>query len=65
MYVLEVVADVVPGDHLELNLRVGDVVGVIQQKDPMGNRNRWFCDNGIAQVGLVKWIFFSFFFSVQ
>jgi len=45
----QVVVDVVPGDHLELNLRVGDVVGVIQQKDPMGNRNRWFCDNGIAQ----------------
>ena len=54
MYALQVVVDVVPGDHLELNLRVGDVVGVIQQKDPMGNRNRWFCDNGIAQVGLGK-----------
>ena len=22
------------------------MVGVIQQKDPLGNRNRWFCDNG-------------------
>lgn len=27
----------------------GDLLGVIQQKDPMGSRSRWFCDNGVSQ----------------
>ena len=31
---------------LDLTVRAGDLVGVIQQKDPLGNRDRWFCDNG-------------------
>jgi hypothetical protein len=28
---------------------VGDLLGLIQQKDPTGNRSRWFVDNGCAQ----------------
>jgi hypothetical protein len=27
----------------------GDLLGLIQQKDPTGNRARWFVDNGCAQ----------------
>ena len=27
----------------------GDLVGVIQKKDPMGSTDRWFVDNGVAQ----------------
>ena len=34
---------------LELRVREGDILGVIQQKDPLGNRGRWFCDNGAAK----------------
>ena len=34
---------------LELVVREGDILGVIQQKDPLGNRGRWFCDNGAAK----------------
>ena len=37
------------GTGLELRLRAGDLVGVIQQKDPSGNRELWFCDNGQAK----------------
>lgn len=33
-------------DPLELRLCLGDLVGVIQQKDPMGHDNRWYVDNG-------------------
>ena len=36
-------------NQLELGVREGDVLGVIQQKDPLGNRARWFCDNGAAK----------------
>ena len=35
---------------MELRVRVGDLVGVIQKKHPMGDKNRWFCDTGQAQV---------------
>ncbi len=30
-------------------MNAGDLVGVIQQKDPMGSRDRWFVDNGLTQ----------------
>ena len=33
-------------DLMDLSLNAGDLVGVIQEKDPMGNRDRWFVDNG-------------------
>lgn len=36
-------------NDLELRVREGDILGVIQQKDPLGNRGRWFCDNGAAK----------------
>ena len=35
---------------MELRVRVGDLVGVIQKKHPMGDNNRWFCDTGQTQV---------------
>jgi len=35
---------------MELRVRVGDLVGVIQKKHPMGDKSRWFCDTGQAQV---------------
>ena len=38
---------------LELGIRAGDLVGVIQQKDPMGARARWFCDNGVTKVSIL------------
>lgn len=33
-------------DLMDLSLNAGDLVGVIQEKDPMGNKDRWFVDNG-------------------
>jgi hypothetical protein len=38
-----------PKDQLDIGVNAGDLVGVVQQKDPMGNRNRWFVDNGLTQ----------------
>eukprot|EP00095_Tigriopus_kingsejongensis_P009498 maker-scaffold1595_size34508-snap-gene-0.8 protein:Tk09498 transcript:maker-scaffold1595_size34508-snap-gene-0.8-mRNA-1 annotation:"dynamin-binding protein" len=38
-----------PKDHLDIGVNPGDLVGVVQQKDPMGRRDRWFVDNGITQ----------------
>ena len=35
-----------PSDALDIGVNPGDLVGVIQTKDPMGNSNRWFVDNG-------------------
>lgn len=33
-------------DLMDLSLNAGDLVGIVQDKDPMGNKDRWFVDNG-------------------
>jgi len=38
-----------PKDALDIAVNAGDLVGIIQKKDPMGNTKRWFVDNGITQ----------------
>lgn len=32
-----------------MSVNPGDLVGVIQKKDPMGSTKRWFVDNGVSQ----------------
>ena len=45
------VKDIIPGGgQLDLAVRTGDLIAVIQNKDPSGNRERWYCDNGHKQV---------------
>ena len=39
----------VPTDALDIGVNPGDLVGVVQKKDPMGNTKRWFVDNGLTQ----------------
>eukprot|EP00092_Neocalanus_flemingeri_P059232 GFUD01070744.1.p1 GENE.GFUD01070744.1~~GFUD01070744.1.p1 ORF type:complete len:905 (+),score=202.84 GFUD01070744.1:37-2751(+) len=39
----------IPSNQFEIGVSCGDLLGVIQQKDPMGSRSRWFCDNGVSQ----------------
>ena len=34
---------------MEVTIQAGDLVGVIQQKDPMGDGNRWYVDIGLMQ----------------
>jgi hypothetical protein len=34
---------------MDLGVNPGDLVGVVQKKDPMGNAKRWFVDNGLKQ----------------
>lgn len=41
--------DFIPSNQFEIGVSCGDLLGVIQQKDPMGSRLRWFCDNGVSQ----------------
>jgi len=41
--------NIIPTNQFEIGVSCGDLLGVIQQKDPMGNRSRWFCDNGVSQ----------------
>ena len=43
-----------PKDALDIAANPGDLVGIIQKKDPMGNTKRWFVDNGITQVTFAK-----------
>ena len=33
-------------DPMDICLSEGDIVGVVMEKDPMGNKERWFVDNG-------------------
>ncbi|GAB6028758.1 hypothetical protein CHUAL_004575 [Chamberlinius hualienensis] len=40
------------GDPVEMPITQGDVLAVLIQKDPMGNSDRWFIDNGSTK-GLV------------
>ena len=39
-------------DVMDISLSEGDVVGVVIEKDPMGNKDRWFVDTG----GIVVYI---------
>ena len=43
---------------VHLNLEAGELVGVMQRKDPCGNANIWFVDNG-DETGLVEALFLS------
>ena len=43
-----------PKDALDIAVNAGDLVGIIQKKDPMGNTKRWFVDNGITQVFILN-----------
>ncbi|XP_063400235.1 dynamin-binding protein-like [Mytilus trossulus] len=36
-------------DLMDLSVAEGDSVGLIMDKDPMGNKDRWFIDNGAAK----------------
>ena len=38
-------------DVMDISLSEGDVVGVVIEKDPMGNKDRWFIDTGGIVVG--------------
>lgn len=33
-------------DIMDISLKKGDIVAVIKQQDPMGNKMRWFVDRG-------------------
>ena len=35
-----------PQDPMEISVTQGDLVGVVVEKDPMGNKDRWYIDNG-------------------
>ncbi len=37
------------GQPLDIGINPGDLVGVIQKKDPAGCPDRWFVDNGVTQ----------------
>lgn len=41
-------------DNMEISVNVGDVVGVIKEQDPMGNKEKWFVDNGAAKGFIPK-----------
>lgn len=36
-------------DVLDLDIKTGDLVAVIKNKDPLGGTEKWYVDNGIAQ----------------
>lgn len=38
---------------MDISLKPGDLVGVIVNKDPMGNSDRWFIDNGGERRNLI------------
>ena len=42
----EVVADYSASGVMNVSLTRGTLVGVIKEGDPMGNKDRWFVDNG-------------------
>ncbi|KAL3194439.1 hypothetical protein MRX96_046068 [Rhipicephalus microplus] len=48
-FLYTVAEDYASSDILDINLRAGDIVGVVKQQDPMGNPERWFVDNGATK----------------
>ncbi|XP_029637819.1 dynamin-binding protein isoform X2 [Octopus sinensis] len=46
-----------PGlDSMDISVNVDDIVGVIKEQDPMGNKNKWFVDNGAVKGFVPKGI---------
>lgn len=43
-------------DLMDLSVMEGDCVGLVMDKDPMGNKDRWFIDNG----GLYFYIYMNY-----
>jgi hypothetical protein len=41
-----VTQDITGSQLYDLTLKKGSQVGVVKEGDPMGNRDRWFVDNG-------------------
>ena len=54
-----------PKDALDIAVNAGDLVGIIQKKDPMGNTKRWFVDNGITQVFILPFIPIKTFWKIE
>lgn len=40
---------------MDLSLRMGTLLGVVKESDPMGDKERWFVDDG----GTLRLVFFS------
>lgn len=40
---------------MDISLKKGDIVAVIKQQDPMGNKMRWFVDRGGNNIYLLKY----------
>ena len=39
-----------PSQLMDIPLGHGDLIGVIKEQDPMGDKERWFVDNGGERV---------------
>jgi len=49
-----VTQNVTASQQLDLTLAKGCVVAVIKESDPMGNRDRWYIDNGGQYMNELK-----------
>ncbi|KAK3591896.1 hypothetical protein CHS0354_005105 [Potamilus streckersoni] len=47
-------------DLMDISLFEGDLVGVLKEQDPMGNKERWFVDNGATKGFAPKKILSSY-----
>lgn len=46
-------------DLMDISLTEGSIVGVVKELDPMGNKDRWFVDDGGERTKIILWILFS------
>lgn len=42
-----------PGNEVDIQCSGNDVVAVVKKQDPMGDRDRWFVDNGGGQLARI------------
>ena len=55
-----VTQNVTASQQMDLALVKGCVVAVIKESDPMGNRDRWFIDNGGLLMCFILWFLLLF-----
>ncbi len=50
----QVTSDYTAAQMMDISLPRGTVVGIIKESDPMGNKDRWFVDNGGETMGVLS-----------
>ncbi|GAB1611131.1 dynamin-binding protein-like isoform X2 [Argonauta hians] len=58
--VFKVISPYSGSDSVDISVNMNDIVGVIKEQDPMGNKNKWYVDNGAVKGFVPKSVLCQF-----